>query len=229
MISLKLDSGTPSERRVYALEEQQRYINEMRSLGIEIKSRNDSEYARVVHELLNAIAPMNARGVNKERIGGEGDGGYVMLENQHETEKNLILQMDIEGAEWDVFDELTEDDLLRFSQIIVELHGAQPPRLYKYALLNKIRRKLTSIYSKYALLNKIRRTHTPVHVHYNNIATPLLSLKNDLFVADIIEISYARTQDYIFEPCADYFPTPLDRPNVAHRPEIPIGYFNLAE
>jgi len=135
----------------------------------------------------------------------------ILAENQHLDEKNLILQMDIEGAEWDVFTELTEDELLRFSQIIVELHEVH---LHVY---------------KYALLNKIRQTHTPIHISYNNWTRNLAYIPRDhfLYPRTLIEVSYVRTQDHSFAPCSDYFPTPLDRPNVPHRPEIPIGYFDL--
>jgi hypothetical protein len=135
----------------------------------------------------------------------------ILAANGHLEENNLILQMDIEGAEWEVFKELTEEDFLCFSQIIVELH------------------RLDLHLHKYVLLQKIRRTHTPIHMHYNNAATKVVfSARNGfLYSGGLIEVSYARTRDHVFEPCKGYFPTPLDRPNVARHPEIPIGYFDL--
>jgi hypothetical protein len=48
-----------------------------------------------------------------------------------------------------------------------------------------------------------------------------------IYSGNLIEISYVRTQDHRFAPCRDYFPTRLDRPNIPHIPEIPIGYFDL--
>lgn len=277
------DAPPPLERRAYVWKEQQRYMDTMRSLGRAIEIRDDEDYAQSVREMIKLITPMNARGAKKERIGGDRDGGYVMLdpgrdgiayslgissyapwdlemarrgftvyqydgsidqepdkhpnilfhkcfvgsseknngpckpltqilaENRHLEENKLILQMDIEGAEWEVFQELTEDDFLRFSQIIVELHGVD---LHPH---------------KYALLKKIRRTHTPIHMHYNNnTQRAVFSVKNAfLYSGSLIEVSYARTRDHVFEPCSGYFPTPLDRPNVAPYPEIPIGYFDL--
>ena len=279
----RLDTGTPQERRAYVFREQKRYIDWQGSLNITVECRDDESHTRSVREIIKVITPMNVCGAEKIRIGGEGDGGYVMLdpgkggiayslgvswnapwdlemarrgftvyqydgsidqepdkhpniffhkcfvgahesngrpcksfkqilaENQHQNEKNLILQMDIEGAEWEVFEELSAEDLLRFSQIIVELHEVH---LHVY---------------KYALLSKIRRTHTPIHVHYNNyVRDVILSQRNSLiYSGSLIEVSYVRTCDHTFAPCRDYFPTALDRPCVPHRPEIPIGCFDL--
>jgi hypothetical protein len=259
------------KRCIRVLEAYESYKNRMHALGITIESNDDEAYAKSVREVFRAITPMHTRGAKKIRIGGVGgerDGGYVMLdpgrdgiayslgvssnspwgmemtrrgftvyqydgsifkrdgpsspgkpftkilaEHQHETENALILHMDIEGAEWDVLEELTEDALLKFNQIIVALHGLG-----------------TNLY-KCALLDKIRHTHTPIHVHYNNCAkNVVLSMKNCfIYNASLIEVSYARTNDYIFEPCNDYFPTPLDRQSVELYPEIPIGYFRFLD
>lgn len=44
----------------------------------------------------------------------------------HQNEQNIILQIDIEGAEWAFFKEIREDEILKFSQIIVEWHDLTP-------------------------------------------------------------------------------------------------------
>jgi hypothetical protein len=36
---------------------------------------------------------------------------------------NLLLQMDIEGAEWDVFDSISRETLLKFRVLVVEFHS----------------------------------------------------------------------------------------------------------
>lgn len=264
-------------------EEQLKYIQAMHAQGVLINYLNDDAQARVIGEIIKIIAPLRARGAKKLRIGGEGDGGYVMLDpgqrgvayslgvsacspwdlemaergfpvfqydgsieqepdkhpniffhkifigscaesraqymtlqqilrhNAHQAEKNLILQMDIEGAEWEALAELSPDDALCFSQIIVEFHNIGLDA------------------SKYAVLKKLRTTHTPIHVHYNNNAlTALFSPQNNfIYSGDALEISYARNKDYAFAPCLEYFPTPLDRKNLARFPDIPIGYFDL--
>jgi hypothetical protein len=74
------DAWPPPERRAYALREQQSYMFKMHNLGMDVEIRDDVEYARSVREIMKMLRPMNARGVKKERIGGERDGGYVMLD-----------------------------------------------------------------------------------------------------------------------------------------------------
>jgi hypothetical protein len=66
-------------------------------------------------------------------------------------------------------------------------------------------------------------------MHYNNNAKgAVFCVRNGLiYSGQLIEVSYARTRDHVFEPSNGYFPTPLDRPNVARYPEIPIGFFDL--
>ncbi len=134
----------------------------------------------------------------------------IITENNHQDEKNIIAQIDIEGAEWDLFDAMDAQDILRFKQIVIEFH------------------RVHTFEHTYKILRKINETHTPVHIHYNNVSTPNLILPDAfLYNGHHMEITYARTKDYTFSPCTDYFPTPLDMPNLPDRPDIPIGYFDL--
>jgi hypothetical protein len=43
----------------------------------------------------------------------------------------------------------------------------------------------------------------------------------------VLEITYARNEDYTFTPCNNYFPTPIDAPNVQDKPDVPIGFFDM--
>lgn len=127
----------------------------------------------------------------------------------HSDCDDIILQMDIEGSEWDVFDEASAAQLRKFKQIIIEWHDLFPdrPELDRYL----------------AILEKVTRTHKPVHVHLNNFGCPALFNDGLLFYSPIFEVSYARIGDYEFSPSPAVFPTPLDAPNDPDFPDIAIG------
>ena len=125
------------------------------------------------------------------------------------NQKDIILQIDVEGAEWEIFAAMGERALNKFRQIIVEFHG------------------LEFNMEKLAILEKLRVTHTPVHVHYNNCGQTFQSINNFIYHPKLLEISYARNEDYTFTPCNNYFPTPMDAPNVQDKPDVPIGFFDI--
>ena len=49
--------------------------------------------------------------------------GELIIDNDHARCQNLIMKMNIEGCEWDVFDKAAPDEISQFSQIVIELHG----------------------------------------------------------------------------------------------------------
>src|SRR5262245_6938190 len=73
---------------------------------------------------------------------------------------DLILQMDIEGTEWQVFLNVSDDVLKRFRIIVVELHSLE-------RLIDKMGFELML-----AGLNKLLRQFYVVHNHPNNVARP---------------------------------------------------------
>jgi hypothetical protein len=134
----------------------------------------------------------------------------ILRENRHQDERDIILQMDIEGSEWAFFETATREDMLRFKQILVEFHD-------------------TGVWiHRYAVLLKILETHIPIHAHYNNAANAVhLAGQGMLYGDKLLEVSYIRADGLTARPCSEYYPTALDSPNLPKRPEIPIGYFDL--
>lgn len=126
----------------------------------------------------------------------------------HTQEKNIILQMDIEGAEWEFFETITEAQMGRFAQIIVEFHG----------LTNKDR---LPYFTK--IFEKISKTHQSVHFHYNNHG-PILGFQ-DFLVSSLFEVSFIRRDMGTFTPSTACYPTPLDAPCVTRFPDVFIGNF----
>ncbi|WP_153712137.1 FkbM family methyltransferase [Eikenella corrodens] len=135
--------------------------------------------------------------------------GQIFNDLNHHHEQNIILQIDIEGAEWSFFEEIREDEILKFSQIIIEWHDLTPlnPKFHRYL----------------DILRKVSKTHIPIHVHMNNYGLERNTRVGMLFYADAFEVSYVRKKDYEFKPSLGFYPTSLDTPCNPRWPDIPIG------
>ncbi len=123
---------------------------------------------------------------------------------------DLILKIDIDGHEWEVFDEMPDEILARFRQICIEIHNplgrpSQPERRVR----------------NLGVLRKINAKFAPVHLHANN-AGPVRTLCG-LEVPKLLEITYVRRNGQQFTDSTEPFPGELDIPNVPADPEIMIG------
>jgi len=137
----------------------------------------------------------------------------LIAENNHTACKNLVMKMDIEGCEWDVFRETPSTVISQFSQLIVEFHGF-----------------LSAVYgSEYDIitdvLKKINRTHQIVHLHGNNWDIPLWI--GELVLPSTLEVTYVRRTDFKNKLVAStrQFPTSIDRPNRPGWPDIYMDSF----
>lgn len=157
----------------------------------------------------------------KEGIGGVKDEIKMLdtlenfiARNGHENNTDMILKMDVEGAEWDFLENVSSDTLNQFDQIVFEVHGIidQKTPVEKERTIN--------------LINKINATHTLVHLHGNNYR-PYLEIDDVGIVSSLLELTYLRTKNHIFYDDIDIrLPTGLDTPNTPIVPDIPLGYWN---
>jgi hypothetical protein len=119
---------------------------------------------------------------------GSGQGqGWKTLEawvdsNVGKNENDLILQMDIEGGEYDVVNGTTLAYLERFRIIIIELHDLHAIRTS--AGLDKVE----------ALIDKLLLTHTLIHTHANNCEFPVQV--QGVLVPPVIELTLVSKQRY---------------------------------
>ena len=125
-----------------------------------------------------------------------------------------ILKMDVEGAEWEVFETISEDTLGRFDQIFLELHGLG--RLPK----PRFARIFTTV------MEKLNAQFTLFHVHANN-ARPLVPIEN-FFVPGLLEVSFVRTNLVARRSSETWYPTNLDFPNVAKRDDLNLWLYPFA-
>jgi len=163
----------------------------------------------------------SALNINFKKIGISSipRSGFTTLEQIIETipiEVDLILKIDIEGTEWDVFDAISEKYLSRFRQIVVEFHDLF--QIGNLTLFNKIVNSLT----------KLSKTHHLMNFHANNWADFHLILGIPL--PDVIEVTYLRREP---ESASSHQIVPLNRllnaPNNPNLPEFAPNFFTFVE
>lgn len=133
--------------------------------------------------------------------------------NGHDGRDDLALKIDVEGAEWDVLQDVSPETLDRFHQIVIEFHdlaGVLDPGKHE-----------ARIHS----LAKIETTHQPVHVHANCTHLPIWI--GDLVLPQVLEVTYVRRRDVSgrIQGPAGPFPAAIDQPNLSGWPDVYLGWF----
>lgn len=121
---------------------------------------------------------------------------------------DILLQCDIEGAEWEVFANIDKNLLDAFSQILIEFHWVE--------------RYINSKILEHAI-NNITYNFVPIHLHANNYA-PLFSIENQP-VPSVFEVSLIRKDLVQLATGEIFLPTALDRANNKHKPDYILGNF----
>lgn len=127
----------------------------------------------------------------------------LLNENGHEHEENIILKIDIEGAELDVFLNLPEGIMNRFSQIVMEIHNLTDEETWDRQI---------------EMLDKLNKTHRLVHLHANNYSR--IKYLGDLMISEAVEATYVREKDFKFKPKQGFLLEANDfRCDAEYRPE----------
>ena len=134
----------------------------------------------------------------------------LISRNGHEGKRDMILKMDVEGAEWGFLESVKPETLSQFSQMTFELH-------------NMI--KLADHERVLNILRKINETHQLVHLHANNVSSYVMIGGRNF--AALFEVSYVLRDKYKFSSEYDVkLPLKIDMPNITGWPEIELGYWN---
>lgn len=128
---------------------------------------------------------------------------YFLELNQHNKEKDMILKMDVEGAEWGFLINVEQNTLLKFDQIVLELH-----RLLNVENTDKI----------VNALKKLSETHQLVHLHGNN-SLQVKNINGCLFV-EAVEALFVRKDKYEFVEVEKNELLDIDEPNRRERIEV---------
>lgn len=122
---------------------------------------------------------------------------------------DLLLQMDIEGAEWPVLGGLDRATLLRFRIIVLELHDVH--RIFLRSGLNEVSQVLRKLLDDFEM----------VHLHANNNLQPLHLQGYE--VPPVLEMTLLRKDRVLHRTPVAELPHPLDVRNNAHVPEIVLA------
>ncbi len=130
--------------------------------------------------------------------------------NHHEDKHNMILKMDVEGAEWGFLEQISSEKLSRFSQIALELHWILSGR-NQATILNS--------------LKKLNQTHQLVHIHPCNFGEYItVSGKN---FPDILQVLYVRKGSYSCNVNYEVnLPLPIDNADRISAPDFELGRWN---
>lgn len=150
---------------------------------------------------------------DRKFLGSRNDETFVTLSSWIDQkvaadDREMILQIDIEGAEYEVFVETPMDVLKRFRMLIVEFHDLE--RLFDQKLLPLIN----------AVFAKLGREFSIAHVHPNNCRGVVS--RDGVAVPRVIEVSFIRNDRVarIANNRAVSLPHPLDEPCCPDRPDV---------
>ena len=142
-----------------------------------------------------------------------GDRYFSLLDllqkNNHIKNNNMILKFDIEGAEWDVLDDMDVDLLARFNQISCELHN-----------IVSADRKEQII----RCLEKLTFNHSVVWVHGNNAGR--VEMAGNIIIPEYLELTLVRKDLYKLEECNYNCPIEIDAPNTDIGFDIQLLHWN---
>lgn len=130
----------------------------------------------------------------------------ILESNGHEDNHNMILKMDVEGAEWDFINTTSSDILNQFTQITFELH-----RLTDIANAENILKAL----------DKLNETHQLVWIHANNFGH--IEEAGNIEIPAYVEVTYLNKARYSFKEEECIFPLDIDMPDDPRIEEFIFG------
>jgi len=125
--------------------------------------------------------------------------------NSNAQEDSLLLKMDAEGAEWEVFADEPISSLKKFRQIVVEYHGLRHKHEHGRYL---------QVFKRMAGMG-----FAVTHLHGNNCCT--MPQFGQYTIPDTLEVTYVRRPHNSCSSGIPYRLPTLDRPNVVGRAELP--------
>jgi len=149
-------------------------------------------------------------------IGARSNDDFITVDSWVEQSipdsiKDLLIQVDIEGYEYETFLSISDKLMKRFRIIVVEFHNLQQ-------LWNKPYFDLAA-----PAFEKILQTHTCVHAHPNNNSDTVTN--HGITIPKTIEFTFLRNDRISNSSYENIFPNPLDYDNSPQKPPIPLPKF----
>jgi Methyltransferase FkbM domain len=155
----------------------------------------------------------------KKFLGSTDDGVYMRLQTWMSKiaaripKGDLLLQMDIEGGEYDVLLHTPDELLKRFRILVIEFHNLHASfETPGYVLINFVFRKLLNNFMV-------------VHIHPNN-GWPIRK-RNKIEVPPVMEFTFLRKDRASYVRPAKLFPHQLDCANIPSLPDLvlPVSWY----
>ena len=148
----------------------------------------------------------------KKFVGVENNEVYMTLEswvNRHtENTDDLVLQMDIEGDEYDVLMNVPMATLKKFRILVIEFHALQSlSDPFGFRIINFTFRKLLEDF-------------VIVHIHPNNVFKPVKV--GSFMVPPIMEYTFLRKDRFRHLELTTKFPHELDQTNIQGKPDFDL-------
>ena len=143
----------------------------------------------------------------KKYVGAYRDDDFItlddwVLESQISPDEDSILQMDIEGYEYEALLSLSNLTQARFRIIVIEFHSLD--QLWNQPFFNLSSR----------VFEKLLQTHDCVHIHPNNYSPPIEH--NGISIPPLLEMTFLRKDRVIKSAEKLTFPHDLDFDNTKH-------------
>ncbi|MES2467132.1 MAG: FkbM family methyltransferase [Verrucomicrobiota bacterium] len=147
----------------------------------------------------------------KKFVGGATHGDFVTLEDWIESclrggDGDLLLQMDIEGFEYESILATSGDAIRRFRIIVIEFHFLD--RLFSEPCFE--------LYAK--VFEKLLLTHRCVHIHPNNVCGTIRVGKFE--IPQMAEFTFYGNDRILNADFVSNYPHPLDQDNVPENPHV---------
>ncbi len=146
----------------------------------------------------------------KSKVNNDSVSLSNVLQEFNDKTNNVILQMDIEGSEYEVLADASQETLSQFRIMIIEFHN------FGQIFINNDTNKIESIF------NKILSNFYIVHIHPNNCASKIKV--NNMAFADAIEVTFLRKDRVNTLYSKKYSTNKLDRKNCITSPNIKIRF-----
>ena len=132
---------------------------------------------------------------------------WMITKIDYEKEKELILQMDIEGDEYDVIHSIDINTLKKFRIILIEFHNLH------YLFDDFYHNKITNIFKK------LSEFFICTHIHPNNDVDFIMDSKT-ITIPPVMEFSFLRKDRAKVLDDNLVFPNSLDQPNNPNKRDI---------
>ncbi len=144
----------------------------------------------------------------KKFIGATSSDSFMTMDDWVNTSSlsptsDLLLQMDIEGFEYETFLSMSNMLMQRFRILVVEFHHLN------YLWSRPFFRQVLPAFEK------ILQTHVCVHIHPNNCSSSFI--KHGINIPNVMEFTFLRKDRVLNTSFVDIFPHPLDSKNTVRK------------